>query len=114
MKLIYTVSIAILITSGLLAETGYQKEITSADTTGSLTAASDTGNTVAKSASGENIAFSGVNLPLMIITTHGKTIERSPRVMVDMALIYNSVLTEYTAGRSFAPSCRSVPAEGNI
>ena len=31
----------------------------------------------------------GYNLPLMIINTHGQLIERSPRVMVDMGLIYN-------------------------
>ena len=31
----------------------------------------------------------GYNLPLMIIETHGKLIERSPRRVVDMGLIYN-------------------------
>jgi hypothetical protein len=33
--------------------------------------------------------FDGYNLPLMIINTHGQTIERTPRVMVDMGLIDN-------------------------
>jgi hypothetical protein len=33
--------------------------------------------------------FDGYNLPLMIINTHGQTIERTPRVMVDMGLINN-------------------------
>ena len=31
----------------------------------------------------------GYNLPLMIINTDGQTIERSPRVMVDMGIIFN-------------------------
>jgi hypothetical protein len=40
-----------------------------------------------KSSSG----FAGYNLPLMIINTHGQTIERTPRVLVDMGLIDNGV-----------------------
>lgn len=33
--------------------------------------------------------FTGYNLPLMIINTHGQTVERTPRVMVDMGLVDN-------------------------
>lgn len=90
MRYTYTLLIAILVSSKLLAEPGLRSILVHPENnSGTLTAVSDTGNVVTKSASGENALFSGVNLPLMIIDTHGKTIERSPRVMVDMGLIYN-------------------------
>lgn len=49
----------------------------------------DTGKVNINTAVDETAAFSGVNLPLMIIKTNGKTIERGPRIKVDMGLIYN-------------------------
>lgn len=91
MRYTYTLLFAILISSNLLAEQIRHVEFyANCNITDIfLTVATDTGNVLVKSASAEKAVFSGVNLPLMIINTHGKTIERSPRVMVDMGLVYN-------------------------
>jgi hypothetical protein len=93
MRRIHTVLIISIFSAILQAVPNYQEGLyaLSENSAGNLTPESDTAGIGSKSVSAENAAFDGVNLPLMVINTNGTIIERSPRVMVDMGLIYNGV-----------------------